>query len=172
MSKPNKTRLCFLAPFYWEKNNKMLFGINRKTNRYPSKVFLMPARASFDTLTNYLSCWTGSLYRISKKRHTKERRGGRKKLKEANNVERCFIPLLTCSVVHSTGYFSLSPQPVLLDQYYLETLGQQGLTLAAKKKERQKEKNKRILNSPFVIQNQNKLFVVGCSLVVRFKISF
>ena len=54
-----------------------------------------------------------------------------------------------------------------LDQYYLETLGQRGLTLAAEKKEKQKEnKKKRILNSPFVIQNQNKLFVVGCSLVL------
>ena len=53
-----------------------------------------------------------------------------------------------------------------LDQYYLETLGQQGLTLAAKKKGKATRKKKRILNPPFVIQNQNKLFVVGCSLVV------
>lgn len=100
----------------------------------------MPARVSFDTLIKYLSCCTGSLYYILKKKHTKERRGGRKKLKEANNVERCFIPLLTCSVVHSTGYFSLSPQPVPFDQYSLETLGQQGLTLAAKKKGKAKRK--------------------------------
>ena len=127
----------------------MLLGINRKINRYHAiQSFFMSARASFDTLTNYLSCWTGSLYYISKKRHTKERRGGRKKLKEANNVERCFIPLLTCSVVHSTGYFSLSPQPVPLDQYYLETLGQRGLTLAAEKKEKQKE-NKKNSEFPF-----------------------
>jgi len=62
---------------------------------------------------------------------------------------------------------------VPLDQYYLETLGQQGLTLAAKEEEKAKKINKkRILNPPFVIQNLNKLFVVGCSLVVRFKISF
>ena len=67
---------------------------------------------------------------------------------EANNVERCFIPLLTCSVVHSTGYFSLSPQPVPLDQYYLETLGQRGLTPAAEKKEKQKE-NKKNSEFPF-----------------------
>ena len=139
MSKSNKTRLCFLAPFYWQKNNKIILGINRKTNRYPSKVFFMPARVSFDTLIKYPSCCTGSLYYISKK-HTKERRGERKKLEEANNVERCFIPLLTCSVVHSTGYFSLSPQPVPLDQYYLETLGQQGPTLAAKKKRKSNKK--------------------------------
>lgn len=59
-----------------------------------------------------------------------------------------------------------------LDQYYLETLGQQGLTLAAKKKRKSKKKIKTILNPPFVIQNQNKLFVVGYSLVVRFKINF
>ena len=51
---------------------------------------------------------------------------------------------------------------MLLDQYYLETLGQQGLTLAAKKKRNSKKKIKTILNPPFVIQN----------LVVRFKIPF
>ena len=56
------------------------------------------------------------------------------------NVEQCLIPLLTYNVVHSTGYFSLSPQPGSLDQYYLETLGQQGLTLAVKKKKQNKKK--------------------------------
>ena len=59
-----------------------------------------------------------------------------------------------------------------LDQYYLETLGQQGLKLAARTKRKSKKKINRILNRPLVIQNQNKLFVVGCSLAVRFKISF
>ena len=63
----------FLVPFYWEKNNKILLGINRKTNSYPSKVFFMPARASFDILIKYLSYCTGSLYYISKKKNIQKK---------------------------------------------------------------------------------------------------
>ena len=63
----------FFSSLLLGKNNKILLGINRKTNRYPSKVFFMPARASFDTLIKYLSYWTGSLYYISKKKNIQKK---------------------------------------------------------------------------------------------------
>ena len=63
----------FFSSLLLGKNNKMLLGINRKINRYQSKVFFMPARASFDTLIKYLSYCTGSLYYISKKKNIQKK---------------------------------------------------------------------------------------------------